>query len=108
MIFFQQPPKTVPLQNRGHHKDDIFGLAPGVEQQAEQQQHGVFGPAGRRKIGQQYGRQEIIKKRDARKQHAQLLSAVLHNGFLVGDDRGRIAGRQLIAEGIGDLLLAEH
>ena len=73
-------PDLLPLRPTGHgqaaaviakngtrHQEQVLGLAPAVEDQAENEKHQVPKPLGHNEVHQQHGRQEIKQKRNAGK-----------------------------------------
>ena len=70
-ILFGQPAKHITNQNRSKHTKNDFGFSPGIEKQAEDYKHDIFGlDSAHTKISKEAGRQKQIKKNQVRKNHS--------------------------------------
>ena len=72
-VLFNQQAEEIPLRDGDEHQNDIFRLAPGVEEKTYEQQRRVFQPARHQKVEQQRRRQKIKEKGNAGKEHGRLL-----------------------------------
>ena len=59
---FNRQSAAVEQGDGGDHQQNIFGLAPAVENKTGQQEHAVFQPPGHQKVDDQHRREKIIQK----------------------------------------------
>ena len=89
----QRPPGQERDGDGAQHQEDVYGLSPGIEEQAKDQQHGVVPTARAEKVSGQHCRQKDKEKGNAGKDHGPLsLDQLLGGGVIVGNaERHQIA-----------------
>ena len=68
-VFLHQTGKHIALHDGREHENNKFRLAPGVEEQACEQQHGIFPTHRYKEIEHEHAGQEIEKEGNTGKQH---------------------------------------
>ena len=94
-VFSDEQAEQPAQQDGNGHQKEISRLAPGVKDQAEHQQNGVFKAEGHRKVQRQHRRQEIKSEGNTGEEHG--FAPFGKNGAATqGGPRGRLFGQFLV------------